>query len=333
MKRIFLSIIPLIVFAFNINACKGRISTLPSNNPSISPSEVPVPLPSVTDNPNSPTPVSGNYVDLNILSYNVWGLPNPLTKNLKERMIKLGTALNGYDIVNLQETFSDYTDEFILKKLNYTTKIRWNNSTFLSLGSGLSSMSKFPLKKKNFKKFIECATFDCNANKGILFTRVTVPNLGDVDIYNTHYQAEDKYEDIRISANKTLQEFIKENEVGNLTIITGDFNYPLLDNTDSTSKAYKDLKNRLNVIDTYRVANPNDPGFSHDGRNNEYAGEDPPERLDFIFVLPENRLKDKRSNYKVEILSSKIVFNTPYQGMFLSDHFGINTKLRVFTLN
>ncbi|MFN8578193.1 MAG: endonuclease/exonuclease/phosphatase family protein [Candidatus Sericytochromatia bacterium] len=326
-KTFLLFALPVLVFT----ACSRNYAKPPTQPISPKPE---TPLPSVAPDPNTQQPSNGKFVDLKILTFNCWGVPKIVvyepTKDQKERFTNIATVINGYDIVNLQETFSDNAN-IIMEAANYTTKERYNNTSFGSYGSGLASFSKYPLVKRGFRKFSECAGADCFSNKGVFFMRLKVPEIGEVDIYNTHYQAIESKEDLRLSANREFADFLKQNEVGNLTIITGDFNYTNYDATDKTSKAYIDFMKRFNPIDVFRVAYPQSSGFTNDHNINNYVGkDDKPQRLDYIFVLPENRgITAKKVNYKVEVKDTKIMFTQPVNGKFLSDHFGLTTTLRV----
>ncbi|MEK7434630.1 MAG: hypothetical protein AABZ74_15965 [Cyanobacteriota bacterium] len=292
------------------------------------------PLPSEpSDTPSEPQ--SSNYIELNILTQNCWGVPKiagvyNVTKDQDERFSNIGDVVNGFDIVNLQETFGENT-KIILDKAKYITKTKTDNGSFLSYGAGLTSFSKFPLVKKDFIKFSQCSGADCFSNKGVLFMRLKVPVIGEIDIYNTHYQAIESKEDLRVDGNREFGMLLKRNDVGNPTIITGDFNYTNYDATDSTSKAFDDFKKKFNPIDTFRVKNRQDTGFTSDPSLNEYVDKkDKPQRLDYVFLLPESRgIAGQKISYKFEVLESKIVNSQPVNGKFLSDHFGINTKIRI----
>ena len=117
--------------AIIFGACGGRPKPLPVVPVS------PQPLPSVpvvvpTKEPNlNPNPIN-SYTDLKILSYNVWGLPNPITKDQKRRFESMPEALKGYDIVNLQETFTDNINP-VIEKTGYPFYLRMDNGNFLSL--------------------------------------------------------------------------------------------------------------------------------------------------------------------------------------------------------
>lgn len=327
-SRLRILVIAAIALAFAVSC--GRKPPAPVTTPA------PIdPLPVISPEPNNPNPVSNTFTELKILTFNVWGVPNPIAKDLVKRFTKIGTAINGFDLVNLQETFSDHSDDKIFAPAAYPYKYRNNNSSFLAAGSGLGSLSKYQIVKKAFKRFTQCSGTDCLSNKGVFFMRVNVPVIGDVDVYNTHYQASPEKEDIRISDNKDLAELLKQNEVGNLTILTGDFNFNNTDPSDSKSTAFLDFKKRFKPIDTFRIANPELPGFTSNGLINNYVDKnEKPQRLDYIFVLPEDRgIKDVKPNYKIEVANSSIVFDTPVDGTFLSDHFGLTTTLRIIMDN
>ena len=142
-------IFPLIFILTSSLSCNGRTSTLPKPNPPAN-TPKPEPLPSVTpDNPNNPT-LGEKIVDFNVLSFNCWGVPRIAvydpTKDQAERFNNITTVLDGYDLVNLQETFSDNAENIILKKSKYPHKVRYNNTSFGSFGSGLTSFSKYPIR-------------------------------------------------------------------------------------------------------------------------------------------------------------------------------------------
>ncbi|MFN8670707.1 MAG: endonuclease/exonuclease/phosphatase family protein [Candidatus Sericytochromatia bacterium] len=290
------------------------------------------PLPKEVQDNNQPQ--ANKFIELNILSYNVWGVPKiagvyNVTKDQDERFGYIGDAINGFDIVNLQETFGDNVN-LITDKASYLTKERLDNSSFLAYNAGLTTLSKYSIVKKDYIKFSECEGADCYSNKGVFFVRFNVPNFGEIDVYNTHYQASAKNENIRITDNREFEMLVKRNDVGNPTIMTGDFNFDNIDSTDSSSKSLLDFKKRFNPIDTYRLKNKSDNGFTSDNTNPYNSKKEKSKRLDYIFLLPENRgINNQKLKYSFEVLESKIVNNTPVNGKFMSDHFGLNTKLRI----
>lgn len=255
--------------------------------------------------------------ELNILTFNTWGVWKYVTKSLEKRVELITTAINGFDMVNLQETTVKETKDITDKNSFYPYKIRYDNTSFMKWGSGLSTLSKYPVVEKKFMKFSSCAGLDCNNNKGVLFLRLEVPKLGQLDFYNTHYQSMPFSTKQRLQANKDFEKFFRENTVNNLAIITGDFNF-----TDKDDD-FKDFVTRFKAIDTFKTRYPNDPGYSYDKTKNKNAfllAE--PQRIDFIFVIPNEK-------YNVEIIDSKLMFTEPKDGLFLSDHFGLSSSLKI----
>lgn len=328
------SIISLFALVSCLNiSCAGRVTNAPKPSQSAVPLPTLPPEPQPSSNPNNP--VNENSTDLSIITLNCWSTPRGFfsdpTKDMNERFTNIANFINNNDMVTLQETFNDSSEDLIVKPTNYQYKVRYNNTSFGSTGSGLSILSKYQIIKKDFKKFTQCEGSDCSINKGVLFTRLKVTGVGDVDLYNTHYQSGLLYEQIRVEANKELESFIKKNDVGNPTIISGSFNFSGTDMVDS-SQALKDFKRRFNPSDTFRVFNPQLAGYTIDPSINPYRDQkEKPQRLDYIFTLPETRgVNSQKINYKIEVLDSKVIFNKPTpSGKFLSDHFGVSSKIRI----
>lgn len=290
----------------------------------------PITQPKTPNTTNPPTPIATPVpipaqlkdasAELKVLTLNVWGLPSLLGKDRKARFDRLGQTLNDYDIVTLQETFSNDI-EVLRKSTRFPYHLRWNN-TGLRMGSGLYVLSKYPIIRNDFRQFDNCTVADCLARKGVLFTRIDHPTLGAVDVYTTHYQAEAKpvAERIRIEeGNKVMQEFVSQNNSPYPTIITGDFNFK------PDFPEYQDLNRRMPLIDTWRTANGEAPGYTSDPSNLYKAGKEQGARIDYIFVL-------KQNTYKTSVQEVKITHNQPVEGFFLSDHFGVAAKIKFETL-
>lgn len=320
--------------AYNSTTYPDPNTALP---PDVAAGNVSYPLPEVNNQPKTPTntanqpapeatpvPIPAQLKDasaeLKVLTLNVWGLPSLLGKDRKARFERLGQTLNDYDIVTLQETFSNDI-EILRKSTRFPYHLRWNN-TGLRMGSGLYVLSKYPIIRNDFRQFGNCTVADCLARKGVLFTRIDHPTLGAVDVYTTHYQAEAKpvAEKIRIEEdNKVMQEFVGQNNSPYPTIITGDFN------SKPDFPEYLDLNRRLPLIDTWRTANGNAPGYTSDPSNLYKAGKEQGARIDYIFVL-------KQNTYKTSVQEVQVTHNKPVEGFFLSDHFGVSAKIKFETL-
>ncbi len=254
-------------------------------------------------------------VEINILTFNVWGVFRLFTESLDKRVKLITTSINGFDLVNLQETTVVETKDITDKNNFYPYKVRYDNTSLLRLGSGLSTLSKYKILEEKFLLFSSCLLPDCINNKGVLFLRLEIPKLGIVDLYNTHYQSMPISTTHRLLANKDFEKFYKENNQDNLTIITGDFNLTEKD------EDYRDFVKKFKVIDTFRVKNPNIPGFTYDKEKNSSALF-MAARIDYIFVVHNEK-------YNIEILESKIMFTEKQEELFISDHFGLATLLKI----
>ncbi|MBM3267578.1 MAG: sphingomyelin phosphodiesterase [Candidatus Sericytochromatia bacterium] len=253
-------------------------------------------------------------VTLRLLSYNVFGLPAPLGKELKKRFAAIPQAIAGHDVVGLQETFTGESER-ILESGVYPHAYRQDKGTlFHPQSSGLTILSKYPLGDIRFRPFRKCATTDCLAQKGVLFARLDVPKVGPVDIYDTHFQAHAPYEQVRVEDVKDLVTFFKENDQGHPAFFLGDFN--MLEDED----AYGHFKEMLGPIDAFRKANPTDPGYTADPGNpwRDRARAPEGERIDYVFYLPGR-------DVDVEVLDSRVTL----KDQPLSDHYGVAATIRL----
>jgi endonuclease/exonuclease/phosphatase family metal-dependent hydrolase len=255
--------------------------------------------------------------EIKVLTFNIWGIWRYSSGLLEKRLKLITEAINGFDIVNLQETFVKNTRQVLDNNTFYQSKERLNNTRFLKWSGGLSVLSRLPVTEKRHIEFGSCAGFDCNCNKGVFFLRMAVPGLGSLDVYNTHYQSMPWAVRHRLRANRDFEKFFRENDQGNPAIITGDFNFT------ENDPDYSDFMERFRPIDTFRVKHPEEPGYTFDRRKNPYVNFlSPLQRLDYIFAVP-------GENSRVEIISSEILFELPREGIFLSDHFAVMTNLKI----
>ena len=104
-----------------------------------------------------------------------------------------------------------------------------------------------------------------------------LPEVGPVDVYNTHYQAQEGYEKIRIYDNSVMADFVKQHDKGYPTFLLGDFN------SAPDSPEYKDLMSRLPLRDAFAERNPGAPGFTIDPSvNTNVPKEEPTQRIDSL---------------------------------------------------
>ena len=184
-----------------------------------------------------------------VLTYNTWGLPSPIGTLLQARYTRLATRLGGHDWVTLQETFSR-SSATLRTVVGYPHQAWQSDTGALKIGSGLATLSRYPIVEREYREFGASTDMDRFSRKGVLFTRLQVrPDLL-VDVYNTHFQAQDyaEAEDIRRTEdNRVMVEMVKAHDRGYPTFLQGDFNGHPFD------PAYQDLMTRLPLHDLWSM--------------------------------------------------------------------------------
>lgn len=260
-------------------------------------------------------------VQIKVLSLNVWGLPAPIGRQLSERMERIAEAVQPYDVVLLQETFDQTTADLPVRAA-FPYAYHHLNGDLWHQSSGLMVLSRYPIVETDFMPFPHAVIPDAFANKGVLFTRIRHPELGFVDLYNTHYQSREGEEPAEVRTqtdNPTLVRLLLKHNRYYPTVLGGDFNfYP-------DKREYRDLHRRLDLIDTYASARPvaaEGQRISHHTHPSWIAYSDKETRIDYIFAL-----KSALWNYRVT--DTRIVFREPIRGHMLSDHLGVSTTLEI----
>lgn len=252
---------------------------------------------------------------LEFLTYNTWGKPGILGTDQERRMGLIAPAIRPFSVVALQETFTEHA-ALVARKSGFPFQVwhrekRWFDVTT----SGLFTLSNYAQDEVDFAPFEQGATWDKHAYKGVLFTRLRVPGVGFVDVYNTHYQADD-YGTVRQHDNEILAKLVKKHDVGWPTFLLGDFNM-----TDD-SPEYRDLMGRVAPRDAWREINPDDPGYTIHPANTNKPDTKRPERIDYVFALPRDR-------WDVRFEKLAVAMDRPIEGGHLSDHYGVRATVRI----
>lgn len=267
------------------------------------------------------SPAQAETVSLKVLSLNVWGLPAPIGKDLEPRMERIAESIQDYDIVALQETFDQRTE--VLPRLSgFAYAYHHKNGGLYSQACGLMVLSRYPIVETDFMAFPKAVLPDSLASKGVLFVRLKHPQLGFVDVYDTHYQSRDEADAVKTrieSDNWTMQRLWLKHNRYYPTILVGDFN--LL----PQQSEYQDLGQRLPLIDTYDLARPQAAAgeqISHHTWPSWTSYTPHEDRIDYIFLL-----KNGLWNYRVS--ESRILFREPVRGYLLSDHLGVASTIEI----
>ncbi len=260
---------------------------------------------------------------LRVLTYNVWGLPAPLSKNLRSRMEGLCTQLKHeaehqtWDVVLLQEVWRPWIAK-LLSDCGYPYSLRLDRGSF---ETGLMILSLHPMLGGSRHIFeskptgLEAVfTGESISSKGVLSTIVLHPALGEFFVANTHLVANygpkltfDRYrmDQLREVANIMVRDGVMRGRPIP-RILGGDLNVA------PEGPSYTLLWELLPVLlPGYRRFVSPLPVSTRDD-SNPYVKEDEG-HLDHLFGL-----KGARP------VSGSVVFDAP--GTYFSDHYGWETE-------
>lgn len=194
-------------------------------------------------------------LELSVLTLNIWGIPY-VSKDRAVRVEAIGDVLSSgnYDIVSLQEVWSDSDYQYLKKRVEGVLPFA---HYFYSgvVGSGLALLSKYPIVSALFHAWSvngyvhRIQHGDWFGGKGVGLAKIAV-NDQLVNVYAAHLHAEydrkcDDYMAHRVIQAYDTAQFI-ESTRGNavMQILAGDLN------TEPGDLAYRVLQTNANLIDT-----------------------------------------------------------------------------------
>lgn len=279
-------------------------------------------------------PVAAQAEPLRLVSYNIWGAPIA-GKQINSRAPKIGARLaeSGADIIAVQEAFQGCLvgnqPAMVQKTARYPYQALGPSPKGLRcVSSGLQTLSKHPIIKKAWLRFTRCGGTDCFSAKGVLFTRIRHAVLGEIDVYNTHMNADDRYSGVRQSQ---VRQWIRmaQKYSGDHTrpvIVAGDLN------ATEDFPEIRELRSALELRDSYQeeiLARGGDSiavnGYTSDpSRSGNHANpKETPKRIDYILYRP-------ASGKTAQVMKSKLSYDDHvWNGKALSDHFGITTDWEI----
>jgi endonuclease/exonuclease/phosphatase family metal-dependent hydrolase len=171
---------------------------------------------------------ANDEVTLSFLTYNVAGLPEPISASSPARNTpRIGQLINSYDVALLQEDFNYHHMLTGNARHPYQSK----TSGWAVFGDGLNSFSKVPFQDLERIKWNDCHGVitdgsDCLTPKGIMFARYEITSGILVDIYDLHADAgsDEKSMDARRKNITQLFNLIEEKSHDRPVIVLGDFN-------------------------------------------------------------------------------------------------------------
>jgi endonuclease/exonuclease/phosphatase family metal-dependent hydrolase len=172
-------------------------------------------------------------IELSILTYNIHGLPNWVTRDERPaRIPRILEIAEPYDVVLLQEDFAFH--DVIVAHSPFAHLVRgneaWIDAPFFE-GAGLTILSRFAATESARDAYGVCngwlwAASDCFAHKGFVMARLALPGTDPIDAWNTHLDAGDTAADRSVRAEQLdrLAAVIEEKSHGRAAIVGGDFN-------------------------------------------------------------------------------------------------------------
>jgi endonuclease/exonuclease/phosphatase family metal-dependent hydrolase len=261
-------------------------------------------------------------------TYNVWGLPAPLTiRPSRLKAIARELANSDVEVWAFQETFTSRAA--VLAQVPSHPHVAFGPGKKAGkISSGLMTVSRHPIEAVARLSFSRCAGTDCLSNKGALYTRIRIPG-GErpIHVFNTHLTSAGS-DDVRDSQVRELLRFIATQvQADEPVVVAGDFNFT------PDSQPYFRLRSDAgwrDVQDDYRQANPwlgldDWLGYTYDpDRNTNLRAQvfSHPTRIDYVWIQGSSRCLASR------VEKSGLVFDERFSGRHLSDHFGVRSELR-----
>lgn len=201
--------------------------------------------------------------ELSVLTYNVAGLPQEISRVFPERNIpKISPLLNGYDLVLVQEDFA-YHSQLTRDLEDYLFRSRKINTGWFGLGDGLSMFSNRAFFDFERTPWEVCSglfnrSSDCLTPKGFSFARLKISEHERIDVYNLHLDAGRSDEDsaAREQQLEQLMTFFELHSNANPVIIAGDWN--LRRENPRDSRILEAIEERLKVRSACQYFNCND---------------------------------------------------------------------------
>ena len=194
-----------------------------------------------------PTTTEAPALEIDLLTYNVAGLPDLLSGSEPATNTPLiGPRLNDYRLVLVQESWLTSPDTPENQRTYHEILLDLADHEFESvpapaplgtdpdrpsaaLSDGLNRFSDFPFTPVERHRWLTCgeASADCLSLKGFSVATTTLADGIEVDIYNLHLDAGREDFEIRADNVAELTAHILEHSEGRAVIVAGDFNLHL----------------------------------------------------------------------------------------------------------
>jgi endonuclease/exonuclease/phosphatase family metal-dependent hydrolase len=248
--------------------------------------------------------VPGTSSRVVVRSCNVFGLPWPVGRAVAARCTRMAECIvaEAPDLVALQEVWDSVAREPLFG-IGYHTAFSVSPQGLIGQ-TGLVTMSRHPIVGAATHTFAVSAGLDGLVSKGALRTLVALPGGPMLSSWNVHLQSGSDATAVRCEQIRELVRWI-EADVAVPRIVLGDFN------CGPGDAEWDVLVPALARLGLERRSG-DQPTYDH--RHNPLAAVEPPAAIDHVFVdvsLPGDGRGPRR------------LHDAPCEGMFLSDHFGV----------
>ncbi|MBK9388270.1 MAG: endonuclease/exonuclease/phosphatase family protein [Planctomycetes bacterium] len=173
-------------------------------------------------------PATSPLEQLELATWNIWGLPDELTGRGPERYAEIAAAIerSGCDVIGLQEVWTDEARAAVLGLDGWHRASEELDLAWLSQ-CGLVTLSRWPVRRAFVRRFEVCASYDALVSKGALFTAIEVLSLGELHVWNVHLQSGTggDIEAARARQLEQLARWVRETSSPRIPcVVLGDFN-------------------------------------------------------------------------------------------------------------
>lgn len=264
-------------------------------------------------------PARANTVTLDILTYNTYLRPF-VPEGQDRRAPLMARELRGYDVLLLQEVFSDWHRKLLLDDLAadypHRTRVVGRDRGFRQDG-GIVILSKWPIERETQRGFgALCAASDCLADKGVLYARIRKQAL-TFHVFATHLQSGTDQSAMRSRQIAVVRDLIDELALptDEPVLIGGDLNTDRF--TDQRDGAFTAMTRVLNAVHPEPP-----PGGAHeptlDPAHNRLVTQEA-EYVDYLLYSAAHLRPRSASNE---------VFGLFAGDLPLSDHFAVRGRFR-----
>ncbi len=244
-----------------------------------------------------------------VLTWNIDQWPTLFSaRRNRHRLDQVRGAIGPFDVVCLQECWSSAAREIRRAFPEYYVD---DGRSVFGFGSGLLTLSRFPVLDGYYHRYEHAAFPDSWAAKGMTLVRLWVPGFGPLQVVNTHLQAW-RADGVRIEQIRELAAFIGTHAGGLPTLLAGDLNAAPGSDEMECLRRIVDLRDLL-------AERPLAPPSALEAGTGRHRFDGADERIDHLQIL--------EGRASAEVLETGSL-DEPGEGP-ASDHTGLFVRLRL----